>query len=191
MSQLAFFRGAKVVDFYVQRYPGAVSWFSPGSYALRPPLELKDLSNCVCAGKFVWRCHHSPLLSCQTGRLDFWCVFTNNIIYSAIPHLFLMVVCVAIRWLGPHGGPRTRCKGSLPGESICEWSWSSECSISIRGLVIIPQHRLSWQRSKKGTPGKCYSHSRRRNPIYNSEKFEQKFHRLTWREQSFWLCTGS
>jgi hypothetical protein len=44
-------RGAKVKDFYVQRYPGAVSWFSPGSFGLRPPLQLKDISNCVCAGK--------------------------------------------------------------------------------------------------------------------------------------------
>ena len=47
-------RGANVKDYYVQRYPGAVSWFSPGSYALRPPLELKDISNCVCAGKSFW-----------------------------------------------------------------------------------------------------------------------------------------
>ena len=46
-------RGANVKDYYVQRYPGAVSWFSPGSYALRPPLELKDISNCVCAGKSI------------------------------------------------------------------------------------------------------------------------------------------
>ena len=34
------FRDAKVLDFYVQKYPGAVSWFSPGSFASRPPVIL-------------------------------------------------------------------------------------------------------------------------------------------------------
>mmetsp|Transcript_25013 Transcript_25013/g.41869 ORF Transcript_25013/g.41869 Transcript_25013/m.41869 type:complete len:594 (+) Transcript_25013:133-1914(+) len=47
------FKNAKVVDSYVQRYYGAVSWFSPGSYASRPPLEISTISNLVCAGDWV------------------------------------------------------------------------------------------------------------------------------------------
>jgi uncharacterized protein with NAD-binding domain and iron-sulfur cluster len=52
-SAVPKFKDTKVVDYYVQRYPGAVSWFSPGSYELRPPLQLADVSNCVCAGDWV------------------------------------------------------------------------------------------------------------------------------------------
>ena len=37
---------------YVQRYYGAVSWFSPGSFTSRPPLETR-VSNLVCAGDWV------------------------------------------------------------------------------------------------------------------------------------------
>ena len=46
------FRSAKVVDSHVARYPGAVTWFSPGSYAKRPPLQT-SISNLVCAGDWV------------------------------------------------------------------------------------------------------------------------------------------
>ena len=46
------FRGVNVVDAEVRRYPGAVSWFSPGSFASRPPLETA-VSNVVCAGDWV------------------------------------------------------------------------------------------------------------------------------------------
>ena len=46
------FRSAVVVDSFVQRFPGAVTWFSPGSYANRPPLQTK-LKNLVCAGDWV------------------------------------------------------------------------------------------------------------------------------------------
>jgi uncharacterized protein with NAD-binding domain and iron-sulfur cluster len=46
------FRGAGVVDSHVQRYPSAVSWFSPGSYSLRPPLKT-SVSNVVVAGDWV------------------------------------------------------------------------------------------------------------------------------------------
>lgn len=46
------FKGVKAVDFEVRRYPGAVSWFSPGSYSKRPPLET-SISNIVCAGDWV------------------------------------------------------------------------------------------------------------------------------------------
>jgi len=46
------FRMAKAVDSYVQRYPGAVSWFSPGSYRSRPTLET-PIDNLVCAGDWV------------------------------------------------------------------------------------------------------------------------------------------
>ena len=44
--------GVRAVDFEVRRYPGAVSWFSPGSYPKRPPLET-SIHNIVCAGDWV------------------------------------------------------------------------------------------------------------------------------------------
>lgn len=46
------FAQAKVVDSFVSRHAGAVTWFSPGSYASRPPLQT-SLSNVVCAGDWV------------------------------------------------------------------------------------------------------------------------------------------
>ena len=47
------FENAHVVDFYIQRYPGAVNHFAPNSYKMRPPLQLSDIGNCVCAGDWV------------------------------------------------------------------------------------------------------------------------------------------
>ena len=49
------FANAKVVDSWVGKYPGTVSWFSPGSYQKRPPSEGagKDLHNIKCAGDWV------------------------------------------------------------------------------------------------------------------------------------------
>jgi uncharacterized protein with NAD-binding domain and iron-sulfur cluster len=48
------FRKAKVVDSWVGRYPGTVSWFAPGTYSKRPPLEgTKEISNLKCAGDWV------------------------------------------------------------------------------------------------------------------------------------------
>eukprot|EP00667_Euglena_gracilis_P004364 EG_transcript_4386 len=46
------FAAARVVDSYVRRYPGAVTWFSPGSYKKRPPL-VTSIPNLVCAGDVV------------------------------------------------------------------------------------------------------------------------------------------
>jgi hypothetical protein len=42
----------QAVDYHVVRYPGAVSWFAPGSYASRPPLQT-CIPNLVCAGDWV------------------------------------------------------------------------------------------------------------------------------------------
>ena len=36
----------------MQRFPGAVTWFSPGSYKSRPPL-VTTVPNLVCAGDWV------------------------------------------------------------------------------------------------------------------------------------------
>lgn len=47
------FRDAQVLDFHVQHFPGAVSWFSPGSFESRPPLEVPGVSNLRCAGDWV------------------------------------------------------------------------------------------------------------------------------------------
>jgi hypothetical protein len=46
------FAQASIVDSHVQRFPGAVTWFSPGSYSKRPPLQT-SIKNLVCAGDWV------------------------------------------------------------------------------------------------------------------------------------------
>jgi len=51
-SAVPAFRSAKVLDSYVKRFPGAVTWFSPGSYNCRPPMQT-GISNLVCAGDWV------------------------------------------------------------------------------------------------------------------------------------------
>lgn len=55
-SAVPRFKDAKVVDSWVGKYAGTVSWFSPGSYASRPPLEGAGndiLPNIKCAGDWV------------------------------------------------------------------------------------------------------------------------------------------
>lgn len=51
-AAVAEFGGAAVLDSWVGRSAGAVSWFSPGSYAKRPPLQTR-IPNLVCAGDWV------------------------------------------------------------------------------------------------------------------------------------------
>lgn len=46
------FKDVAVVDSYVGKYPGGVSWFSPGSFTSRPTLET-NVPNLVCAGDWV------------------------------------------------------------------------------------------------------------------------------------------
>jgi hypothetical protein len=48
----AAFAGARAVDAHVARLAQAVSWFSPGSFRARPPLET-SVPNLVCAGDWV------------------------------------------------------------------------------------------------------------------------------------------
>jgi len=55
-SAVPKFADAQVVDSWVGKYAGTVSWFSPGSYGLRPPLEGAGngvLPNVKCAGDWV------------------------------------------------------------------------------------------------------------------------------------------
>jgi len=55
-SAVSKFADAKLVDSWVGKYGGVVSWFSPGSYALRPPLEGAGngiLPNVKCSGDWV------------------------------------------------------------------------------------------------------------------------------------------
>lgn len=55
-SAVPKFADAKLVDSWVGKYSGVVSWFSPGSYARRPPLEGAGngvLPNVKCAGDWV------------------------------------------------------------------------------------------------------------------------------------------
>ena len=50
------FADANVVDSWVGRYPGAVSWFAPGTFGKRPPLQgagRNVLPNLKCAGDWV------------------------------------------------------------------------------------------------------------------------------------------
>ncbi len=49
----ASFRGVRAVDAWVGKYPQAVSWFSPGSFAKRPPLEPKGARRVRCAGDWA------------------------------------------------------------------------------------------------------------------------------------------
>ena len=46
------FKAAEVLEAEVRRYPGSVSWFSPGSARKRPPLETA-VASIVCAGDWV------------------------------------------------------------------------------------------------------------------------------------------
>ena len=48
----AGFQTAQVLEAEVRRYPGSVSWFSPGSVHKRPPLETA-VASIVCAGDWV------------------------------------------------------------------------------------------------------------------------------------------
>ena len=48
----AGFQAAEVLEAEVRRYPGSVSWFSPGSARKRPPLET-SVASMVCAGDWV------------------------------------------------------------------------------------------------------------------------------------------
>lgn len=54
-SAVSKFKDAKVVDSWVGKYAGTVSWFSPGSYDKRPPLEGagNKLPSVKCAGDWV------------------------------------------------------------------------------------------------------------------------------------------
>lgn len=55
-SAVPAFADALVVDSWIGRYPGAVSWFAPGSFDKRPPLEgagRQSLPNLKCAGDWV------------------------------------------------------------------------------------------------------------------------------------------
>lgn len=47
------FKGVGVVDYHLQRYPEAVSWFSPGSYNCRPRTKVEGVDNLYCAGDWV------------------------------------------------------------------------------------------------------------------------------------------
>jgi uncharacterized protein with NAD-binding domain and iron-sulfur cluster len=52
-SVIPEFKNANIVESYVERFPQAVNWFSPGSYPNRPPLKVPGISNLVCAGDWV------------------------------------------------------------------------------------------------------------------------------------------
>ena len=48
------FSNARVVDSWVGKYEGAVSWFAPGTFDKRPPLHgISEIPNLKCAGDWV------------------------------------------------------------------------------------------------------------------------------------------
>jgi uncharacterized protein with NAD-binding domain and iron-sulfur cluster len=52
-SAVPTFADAQLVDSWVGRFPGTVSWFAPGTYSKRPTLNVPQLSNLKCAGDWV------------------------------------------------------------------------------------------------------------------------------------------
>jgi len=52
-AALPAFADCMVVDSWVGRYPGTVSWFAPGTYRKRPPLQIAQVPNIKCAGDWV------------------------------------------------------------------------------------------------------------------------------------------
>ncbi|GKY93314.1 hypothetical protein MPSEU_000299000 [Mayamaea pseudoterrestris] len=53
-SAVPEFANARVVDSWVGKFEGAVSWFAPGSFGKRPPLQgIPQIPNLKCAGDWV------------------------------------------------------------------------------------------------------------------------------------------
>ncbi len=55
-ASVSAFADAQVVDAWVGRYPGTVTWFAPGTYSKRPPLHGAGrdvIANLKCAGDWV------------------------------------------------------------------------------------------------------------------------------------------
>uniref|UniRef100_A0A7S0DH89 Amine oxidase domain-containing protein n=1 Tax=Amorphochlora amoebiformis TaxID=1561963 RepID=A0A7S0DH89_9EUKA len=59
------FKEAKVIDSWVQRFPQAVTRFSPGSAEFRPPISLDGISNVLVAGDLVKDLNHGSAGLCQ------------------------------------------------------------------------------------------------------------------------------
>jgi uncharacterized protein with NAD-binding domain and iron-sulfur cluster len=55
------FRGSVVVDSFVQRCPGAVNCFSPGSFKKRPRTNVEGVPRLKVAGDYVWMGDREPL----------------------------------------------------------------------------------------------------------------------------------
>lgn len=88
-SAVPSFADANVVDSWVGKYPGTVTWFSPGSFTLRPPLEGAGnsvLPNVKCAGDWVrmGEKEHGAKVSGQ------WIQHHFNKILRKTKHLFLL-----------------------------------------------------------------------------------------------------
>jgi uncharacterized protein with NAD-binding domain and iron-sulfur cluster len=85
------FAGAAVVDSFVLRCPGAVSWFSPGSFPSRPPLRLREgpLRNVACAGDWVRMGdrEHGAKGLCQERALVSGYEAANSLLRDGLPGL--------------------------------------------------------------------------------------------------------
>lgn len=52
-SAVPAFADAHVVDHWIGRYPGTVSWFAPGTVKKRPTTDIPQIPNLKCAGDWV------------------------------------------------------------------------------------------------------------------------------------------
>ena len=52
-SAVPAFADAHVVDHWIGRYPGTVSWFAPGTFKKRPTTDIPQIPNLKCAGDWV------------------------------------------------------------------------------------------------------------------------------------------
>jgi len=87
-SAVSGFQGAQVLDSYVLRLPGAVSWFSPGSFPSRPPLR-GSVPNLVCAGDWVrlGQREHGAKGLCQERAFVTGLEAGNALLRGALPGL--------------------------------------------------------------------------------------------------------
>ena len=90
-SAVTEFGNAKVVDFWVGKYPGTVSWFSPGSYSKRPPLDGAGnsvLPNVKFAGDIVrmGKREHGAKGLCQERAYVSGIEAANSLLTSTLQH---------------------------------------------------------------------------------------------------------
>jgi uncharacterized protein with NAD-binding domain and iron-sulfur cluster len=97
-SAVAGFVDANVVDSWIGRYPGAVSWFAPGTFTKRPPMEgVAAIPNLKCAGDWVrmGKFEHGAKGLCQERAYVSGIQAANSLLRDTVdesrPHVVLQV----------------------------------------------------------------------------------------------------